>query len=128
MTAHEQQLANLQRANERKTTAARAAVQFSLNQLVREGKRVNVNSVSRASGVSRGFIYAHSDLRQIIAEEGYRTKGTVRRSTPLPNTDSLTARLATALDTIQVLKVEKKELERRIENLTAQLIDQSSGS
>jgi len=119
----ERRLENLKRANERKSAEAHRSVLDTVSRMRRDGDRINVNAVARASGVSRGFIYAHKDLRTSVEREAERARAGLRRATLTPNEKSLSSRLATALDAISKLKSEKEELERRVENLTAQLFE-----
>lgn len=129
----EDRVAVLQGANSRKSARARADVELGVSALRKRGATINVNAVARESGVSRGFIYAHEDLRQLIAKASEESKAGMRRVAATPNERSLTVRLATALREIEKLKLakikledEKLELAARVENLTAQLFDQEA--
>ncbi|GAA1218396.1 hypothetical protein F6W70_03700 [Microbacterium maritypicum] len=129
----EDRVAVLQGANRRKSARARADVELGVSVLRKRGATINVNAVARESGVSRGFIYTHEDLRQLIAKASEESKVGMRRVAATPNEKSLTARLATALREIEKLKLAKKKLEdekselvARVENLTAQLFDQEA--
>lgn len=133
MSQQEQRLRNLQEANQRKAADARIAVDTALRLLVRDGQRVNINAISRKSGVSRGFIYEHPDIREAIESVAEQSKASMRRLTSAPNEASLTQRLSTALDTIaelksdkRILQAENRRLEDRIENLMAQVFDLST--
>ncbi len=121
---------NLRRANQRKSDAARAAVESAVDELIRKGARLNVNAVARASGVSRGFIYGNADLHKLIAAQAELERSPVRSLSRTPNVASLTHRLASALDAVEQLKADKRELEaenrrleRRVENLVARVFD-----
>ena len=122
MLSKEERLTNLQAANARKTAAACQAVLAALNELVLSGTAVNINAVAETAGVSRGFIYSKAELRAQIMAASHISKGKVRSTSRLPNEASLTSRLETALDTIKDLKSENRNLKRRIENLTEQLL------
>ncbi|QHO69150.1 hypothetical protein BHD05_05275 [Marisediminicola antarctica] len=124
MLAKEDRLANLQAANAKKTEAARGAVLRAFDHLVATAAAVNINAVAAEAGVSRGFIYSQPELRAKIADASKLPTSKVRSSSSTPNEASLTSRLETALDTIGDLKSENRELKQRIENLTAQLLDQ----
>ncbi|WP_337007402.1 MULTISPECIES: DUF6262 family protein [unclassified Microbacterium] len=129
----ESRVAVLRGANERKSERAREAALRALLTLATSGSKVNVNAVAREAGISRGFIYAHEDLRCLVAEKSEESKSAMRRATPSPNVKSLTARLAIALREIEKLKDAKKKLEQekaelsaRVESLTAQLFERDA--
>lgn len=129
----EDRVAVLRSANDRKSARARESVELGLSALRKRGATINVNAVARESGVSRGFIYAHEDLRRLIAKEGEESRSSIRRVAATPNEKSLSVRLATALREIEKLKDAKKKLEQekielsaRIENLAAQLFEQEA--
>lgn len=124
--AVERRVENLKLANERKSADAHRSVLDTIGRMRRDGHRINVNAVARAAGVSRGFIYAHDDLRTKVEQEAERARAGLRRATPTASEKSLSARLTTALDAIVKLKAENEALERRIENLTAQLFERGT--
>lgn len=124
MLAKDKRLANLQTANAKKTAAARAAVLRALDELALTTSAVNINAVAESAGVSRGFIYSQPELRAQIVAASKHSNSKVRATSRTPNEASLTSRLETALDTISDLKSENRQLKQRIENLTAQLVEQ----
>jgi hypothetical protein len=124
----EVRLANLRDANGKKTASAKEAVLAALRRHALEGLPVNINAVARTAGVSRGFIYAQPELREQVAEAAARSRTQMRSPSATPNEASLRARLETALDTIRELKEENGNLKQRIENLAAQLYEESVGS
>ncbi|MGX5715500.1 DUF6262 family protein [Arthrobacter sp. MAHUQ-56] len=125
MLAREVRLANLQAANAKKTAAAREAVSRALDELTLASAAINIKAVAEAAGVSRGFIYSQTELRAQITIASKRAKSKMRATSTTPHEASLTSRLEAALDTIKELKLENRHLKQRIENLTAQLLDQT---
>lgn len=125
MLAREVRLANLQAANAKKTAAAREAVSRALDELTLASAAINIKAVAEAAGVSRGFIYSQAELRAQITIASKRPKSKMRATSTTPHEASLTSRLEAALDTVKELKLENRHLKQRIENLTAQLLDQT---
>ena len=130
MAPEDRRTANLRDANKKKSSAARAAVISARGALRREGEKININAVARRSSVSRGFIYAHPELKSLIEADAELSRNGLRRGTSSPNEASLSARLAVALSKIEEYKRERakhradmKALENRIEALTAQLFE-----
>jgi hypothetical protein len=124
MLAKEARVENLRAANAKKTAVAQEAVLQALQRLSSKAAAVNINAVAEEAGVSRGFIYSQPELRANIDEVSKLPRTKVRSAGFTPNQASLTARLETALDTIKELKADNRELKQRIENLSAQLLDQ----
>lgn len=124
MTALERtNVANLKRANMQKTATARLAVDAAIERLLKSAARISINAVAKEAGVSRGFIYSKPEVKAHIMTLAERPPSRVRASSARPNEASLAARLETALITITELKAEKRALNKRIENLTAQLYE-----
>ncbi|MER2133727.1 MAG: DUF6262 family protein [Arthrobacter sp.] len=124
MLDRELRVGNLQSANAKKADAARAAVLRALDELVLSSSAINIKAVAEAAGVSRGFIYSHTELREQIAKASRSRKTKMRATSSTPNEASLAARLEIALDTIKGLKAENRQLKTKIENLAAQVLDQ----
>jgi hypothetical protein len=127
LSSKDARVANLQAANARKAEAAGVAVVEGLQRLASRGGPVNINAVAAEAGVSRGFIYSRPELRAQIAAGARRPKSKIRSTGITPNEASLQARLETALDSIKDLKIENSDLKKRIENLAAQLFNESVG-
>ena len=124
MLAKETRVENLRAANAKKTAVAYKAVLQALQRLSSTAAAVNINAVAEEAGVSRGFIYSQPELRANIYEVSKLPRSKVRSAGFTPNEASLTARLEAALDTIKELKADNRDLKQRIENLSAQLLDQ----
>ena len=126
MVDREERLAHLQEANRKKTAFARDAVLAALTRRTLAADSININAVAESAGVSRGFIYSQPDLREKIAIASKLPRTKLRKIADSPRNDaSLASRLEMALDEVHALKEENRALKQRIENLSAQLYDES---
>ena len=110
-------------ANARRRSSAIESVEEAMAVMRRGRKKINVHSVARTAGVSRQFLYSQPDLLAAIRAETTSDGHRVSQTTTTSTEASLRSRLAIALDSIAEQRDEIKRLERRVENLTAQILD-----
>ena len=123
MTAdREQRTAVLLEANRRKTITSVERSRAAIAALAQEGQQVTINAVSRRSGVSRSFLYAHEHLLAEIraladVEPRLRTPSLTARGSD----ESLRRRLADALGRIRELTAECDALRNERETLLGEI-------
>ncbi len=93
---------SLAKANARRHPSALIAAQDAIEQLCREGAAINFGAVSRASGVSRAWLYRQADLRDSIG----------RRSSAPPRRPAAAAQRASNSSLRQRLESAKAEIGR----------------
>jgi hypothetical protein len=104
----------LAEANRVRTQHKRAAVDDTVQHLLRTRGRVSVSSVAKQAGVSRNFIYSQEDLHQKVQDAAAGQPHRLHRPRPSPSTEaSLRARLVTTMDALAGAKKEIALLEER---------------
>jgi uncharacterized protein DUF6262 len=107
-------LAEFQR---RRSARHRQAVLGAIRELDAAGAAVNVSAVASRAGVDRSYIYNQPDLLAEVRRlsDGDRPTPTRRPVAERASEASLRARLASAHGEITRLRVENRELRRRLE-------------
>lgn len=99
-----------------KTEATLLKVENSLKNMIKKQMKINFNSVSEESGVSKAFLYKNLELRERIdtlrrQQEGLSSPKQVKRNTSDASKDVI---IATLRRRIKDLEKENKELKEQI--------------
>lgn len=121
MSDREARIAVLAKANQDRTKAKRESIAVAIKDLIKAGHAVNVNSVAKKAGVSRGFVYGQEDLLEAIKTATNEAAHRLIKPAKGATDESLRKRLANALDSLEEAKVRIAEQERRIERLTGEV-------
>lgn len=99
------------------------AVRQAVSDTVQRGDVVTVQGIAREAGVSRNFIYATREARNLVesfrSDAAHPSKSKRRRTA---SEETLLARLATALSTIDELTQEIESLRARNAVLVAEVV------
>lgn len=112
----------LRRANHERHHSKRKAVEEAIADMQRRGLQINVNAVAVRARVSRNFIYQTDDLRQAVKAAAADNPGRMPQGRTTATEASLRSRLATTTDALSESKERVRELELRIEALTAEVV------
>jgi hypothetical protein len=99
-----------------KTDSAITKVEDTLKSLIKTQKRINFNSVSEEAGISKGFLYKNTELRQRIEllrkqQLGLSSPKQVKRNMSDASKDVI---IATLRNRIIGLENENKQLKERL--------------
>lgn len=102
-------------------------VDAAIQKLIKEKGRINFNSVSMESGVSKAYLYNHSDVRERIEtlrrqQEGLPSPKQVKREMTDASKDVL---IAAKNKRIKALEEENKRLKTELANLRGKLYDKA---
>lgn len=102
-------------------------VDHAIQQLIKENERINFNSISCAAGVSKSYLYNHSDLRERI--ETLRKQQKVVQQSPRKvkrrmSDESKDAMITLLRERIRELEVENKHLKADNMRLQGKLYEQ----
>ncbi len=110
-----------------KKDAAIKKVDIAIQKLIKEKGRINFNSVSMESGVSKAYLYNHSDVRERIEtlrrqQEGLPSPKQVKREMTDTSKDVL---IAAKNKRIKTLEDENKRLKAELATLRGKLYDRA---
>lgn len=110
-----------------KKDAALKKVDAAIQKLIREKGRINFNSVSMESGVSKAYLYNHSDVRDRIEtlrrqQEGLPSPKQVKREMTDASKDVL---IADKNKRIKTLEDENKRLKAELATIRGKLYDRA---
>lgn len=107
---------HLQRAASVRHQSAVTRTRNAIEQLDRTGTAVTFAAVANTAGVSRGWLYTQTDLRDAITRLRHTKTSTTstRPAAQRATTDSLRARLDAARDEIQHLRTENTNLHAQL--------------
>ena len=102
-------------------------VDAAIQKLIKEKGRINFNSVSMESGVSKAYLYNHSDVRERIEtqrkqQDGLPSPKQVKREMTEASKDVL---IATKNKRIKALEEENKRLKSELAILRGKLYDRA---
>jgi hypothetical protein len=116
-------------ANARRHQAALAAAHDAIERLHRDGRTVSFGAVAHTAGVSRGWLYRHAELRDIIEHLRRAPPPTTTQTVQRAGADSLRQRLDTARLEIARLRADNNALRDQLaRHLGAQRAQQNGGS
>jgi hypothetical protein len=116
---------------QRKSAAAQQRVHQAIDRLLREQQTVNFNTVAKAANVTKGYLYAHQDVRERI--ETLRTQQSQERlerqwserKLHQARTDKTKDVLLAAKDRrIKALEVENRKLKEELKVARGKLYEQ----
>lgn len=110
-----------------KKDAAIKKVDAAIQKLIKEKGRINFNSVSMESGVSKAYLYNHSDVRERIEtlrkqQDGLPSPKQVKREMTEASKDVL---IAAKNKRIKALEEENKRLKSELAILRGKLYDRA---
>jgi predicted RNase H-like nuclease (RuvC/YqgF family) len=104
----------LAQANARRHQAALSAAHHAIEQLQREGRTVNFSTVAYSAGVSRGWLYRQTQIRDLISKQRALDPPRARVTAQRASADSLRQRLDAARAEIARLRAENHSLRDQI--------------
>ena len=125
MSGYERNTSGLKKHARRKQKETLKKVDDSIQRLIKEKKKINFNSVSIESGVSKTYLYTRSNLRERIEQlrqeqQALAPKGRVKRQMTDAGKDVL---IAAKNKRIKELSEENKRLKAELERLRGRLYE-----
>jgi Family of unknown function (DUF6262) len=111
---------------QRKKETTLKKVDDAIQRLIKSKGRINFNSISMESGVSKAYLYNHSDVRERIETLRRQQEGLSPTQVKREMTDaSKDVLIASKNKRIKVLEEENKRLKTELANLRGKLYDKA---